>query len=101
MLTGMTDSKALATILCFTDLAPGLSLTYFYGEGYFLLAFALPVLTLCGTYGLTAALAMGVFGLIFYGLVYALPLMETASPFSKPISIYSGVSGASSGLTVR
>ena len=76
-LTGMTDSKALATILCFTDLASGLSLTYFYGEGYFLLAFALPVLTLCGTYGLTAALAMGVFGLIFYGLVYALPLMET------------------------
>lgn len=75
-LTGMTDHKAVATILAFTDLASGLSLTYFYGEGYFLLAFALPVLTLCGTYGLTAGLAMGVFGLIFYGLVYALPLME-------------------------
>jgi diguanylate cyclase (GGDEF)-like protein len=75
-LTGMTNNKAVATVLSFTDLASGLSLTYFYGEGYFLLAFALPVLSLCGAYGLTAALAMGVFGLIFYGLVYALPLME-------------------------
>ena len=31
----------------------------------------------------------------------ASPFSATPSPFSKSISIYSGVSGASSGLTVR
>lgn len=75
-LSVMIDNKLMSSLLVLADTALGLGCTYLYGEAYFLLAFALPVLSICGAFGLTAALVAGVLGLMFYGVVYAYPLLE-------------------------
>lgn len=74
----VVDNKMMSSLLIASDVAIGLACTYFYGEAYFLLVFALPILSICGTFGLTAALVAGVLGLMFYGVIYARPLLEKA-----------------------
>ena len=78
LLVSMVKNKGMMTLVIVSDVTVGLACTYLYGEAYFLLVFALPVLSICGTFGLTAALVAGVLGLMFYGLVYARPLLEKA-----------------------
>lgn len=72
-------NRALSSILIATDVGVGLACTYLYGEAYFLLVFALPVLSICSAFGVTASLVAGVLGLMFYGVVYARPLLESFS----------------------
>lgn len=72
-------NRALSSVLIATDVGVGLVCTYLYGEAYFLLVFALPVLSICSTFGVTSALVAGVLGLMFYGVVYARPLLESFS----------------------
>lgn len=78
VLVSLIDNKALSSLLIVADVALGLVCTHLYGEAYFMLVFALPVLSLCGTFGLTTALVAGVLGLVFYSVVYARPLLEKA-----------------------
>jgi len=79
VLVSLFDNKLVNAALILTDVCIGLGCTYLYGEAYFLLTFALPVLTICRTFGLTAALVTGVLGLMFYGVVYARPLVDQAA----------------------
>lgn len=74
-LVAASDSKGLHALLVLADVALGTMMTYAYGEAYFLLALALPVLEVCAAFGLTAGLVAAVLGMIFYGVVYARPLL--------------------------
>ena len=78
VILSLIDKKALTSLVIIVDLFLGFGLTACYGEAYFLLAFALPLLSICGTFGLTAAVVYGVLGLIFYGVIYAKPLLDQA-----------------------
>lgn len=78
ILVTLIEHKVMASLLIVSDVVLGLACTYVYGEAYFLLVFALPILSICGSFGLTAALVAGVLGLMFYGVVYAGPLLEQA-----------------------
>ena len=78
VLVSLVSNKLMSSLIIAADVAIGLGCTYLYGEGYFLLAFALPVLSICATFGVTAALVAGVLGLMFYGIIYARPLLDKA-----------------------
>lgn len=78
LMVTLVENKLMSSLLIASDVGIGLACTYIYGEAYFLLVFALPVLSICGTFGVTAALVAGVLGLMFYGVVYARPLLEMA-----------------------
>ena len=77
VMLSFSDSRALLTLFILLDVALGTGLTYMYGEAYFLLVFALPVLEVCSGFGLTAALVAAVLGIMFYSVVYARPLLES------------------------
>jgi diguanylate cyclase (GGDEF)-like protein len=103
-LVSFSDSKLLLSLFIVVDAAVGTGLTYLYGEAYFMLTFALPVLEVCAAFGLTAALVSAVLGIMFYGVVYARPLLEsyqnqviTAETFNLRISL-SGVQAGCSFL---
>ena len=77
LMTGLSQNKALGSVIILLDVLIGTATTYVYGEAYFLLVFALPVLEICASFGLTASLVTGVLGLMFYGVVYARPLLDS------------------------
>ena len=94
VLVSFSDSKVLQALFIVADALIGTGLTYLYGEAYFMLAFALPVLEVCSAFGLTAALVSAVLGIMFYGVVYAQPLLEslqnndiTAETFNLRLSL--------------
>lgn len=77
VLVSYSESKILLALFVVADAALGAALTYLYGEAYFLLCFALPVLEICSAFGLTAALVSAVLGIMFYAVVYARPLLDS------------------------
>jgi diguanylate cyclase (GGDEF)-like protein len=100
VLVAYSESTALLALFVITDVAVGAGLTYVYGEAYFLLTFALPVMEICAAFGLTAALVSAVLGIMFYAVVYARPLLESlhegnisAETFNLRLSL-SGVQAA-------
>lgn len=100
VLVSYSQSTALLTLFIIADAAVGAGLTYLYGEAYFLLTFALPVLEICAAFGLTAALVSAVLGIMFYAVVYARPLLDslhegtiTPETFNLRISL-SGIQAA-------
>jgi diguanylate cyclase (GGDEF)-like protein len=104
VLVSYSESKALLALFIIADASLGAAMTYLYGESYFLLTFALPVLEICSAFGLTAALVSAVLGIMFYGVVYARPLLDslqqgviTAETFNLRISL-SGIQAACSFL---
>lgn len=104
VLTSFTDNKAMLFLVIVVDAALGAGMTYLYGEAYFMLTFALPVLEICSVFGLTAAFVTAVLGIMFYAVVYARPLLDslqngviTAETFNLRISL-SGIQAACSFL---
>jgi diguanylate cyclase (GGDEF)-like protein len=100
VLVSYSQSTALLTLFVVADAAVGAAMTYLYGEAYFLLTFALPVLEICAAFGLTAALVSAVLGIMFYAVVYARPLLDslhegiiTPETFNLRISL-SGIQAA-------
>lgn len=74
-LVAATESRGITGVLVLGDICFGTLMTYAYGEAYFLLALALPVLEICASFGLAAGLVGAVLGMMFYGVVYARPLL--------------------------
>lgn len=102
-ISAFVEHKVMSTFLIVADVALGLTCTYVYGEAYFLLVFALPVLSICGSFGLTGALVAGVLGLMFYGVVYAGPLLEKAgdSTISKQeLTLKLSLSGIQAAISI-
>lgn len=102
-LAAMVSNKAMSSILITADVAVGLACTYLYGEAYFLLVFALPVLSICAAFGVTAALVAGVLGLMFYGVVYARPLLEKAvdnTITSETLTLKLSLSGIQAAISI-
>lgn len=104
VLVSYSDSRLFLAFFVVADAALGAALTYLYGEAYFLLTFALPVLEICAAFGLTAALVTAVLGIMFYAVVYARPLLEslqqgviTAETFNLRLAL-SGIQAACSFL---
>ncbi len=100
VLVSFSDSRILLFMFIVADAALGAAMTYLYGEAYFMLTFALPVLEVCSAFGLTAALVTAVLGIMFYAVVYAKPLLDglqndliTPETFNLRISL-SGIQAA-------
>jgi diguanylate cyclase (GGDEF)-like protein len=100
VLVSYSESKALLALFILADAMLGAAMTYLYGEAYFMLTFALPVLEICSAFGLTAALVSAVLGIMFYAVVYARPLLDslqqgviTAETFNLRLSL-SGIQAA-------
>ena len=80
LISGLTllilPSRSILVIVMLFDLVVGILGTYIYGEGYLFLVYTLPVL-LCGeAFGITAASVLAVLGMLFYGIVFANPLLK-------------------------
>ncbi len=103
LIVGMTEARGIAALVIVFDVALGTLLTYLYGEAYFLLVFALPVLEICAAFGLTASLVSAVLGLMFYGVVYARPLLESFynnSISSETLTLRLSLSGVQAAVTL-
>lgn len=77
VVSSYSRSSVLQGFIIAFDVLLGAGLTYLYGESYFILTFALPVLEVCASFGITAAMVSGVLGIMFYSVVFARPLLDS------------------------
>lgn len=92
--------KPAAYVIIFCDVAVGILATYLFSQAHFLLVFTLPVLELAAFSGHLAAFFGAFIGIIFYAVLYALPLSELEAPELLAQLQLSGVQGALSVLLI-